>query len=92
MSAASLQSLMTEAQTAIAAGDWATVKTKAQQALALMIAMPNSQGTNGRSMQWSRESCERLIATADAEISASGAASSGGVLGQQRMKFVRTSD
>lgn len=92
MSAASLQTLMSDAQAAIAAGDWATVKTKAQQALALMVSMPNSQSDGGRQLQWSRTDCNRLIAMADAEISAAASAGSGGVFGQQKMTFKRTSD
>lgn len=92
MSAASLQTLMTAAQAAIASGDWATAKSKAQQALALLISMPNTQADGGRSLQWSRDSCNQLIEMADAEIAAAAAAGTGGLFGQQKMKFVRTSD
>jgi len=88
MSAASLQTLMTAAQAAIASGDWATAKSKAQQALALLISMPNTQSDGGRSLQWSRDSCNQLIAMADAEISATAAASSSGLFGQQKMTWV----
>ncbi|MBK8916473.1 MAG: hypothetical protein IPM64_18050 [Phycisphaerales bacterium] len=88
MSAASLQSLMSAAQAAIAAGDWATAKSQAQQALALLISMPNTQSDGGRSLQWSRDSCLQLIAMADAELAAAAAAGSGGALGEQKMNWV----
>lgn len=90
MSAADVRTLMSAASTAIASGDWATAKSKAQQALALLGAMPD--GNKGElTLQWeqARTACNDIIAQANRELVAVNAATAGrGFFGTSRIKNV----
>ena len=89
MSAANVQTLMDAAATAIANADWATAKSKAQQALAHLGAMPN--GDKGDlALDWSqaRSACQEIIGQANREIVAASASSGSGFLGGVRIKNV----
>lgn len=94
MSAATIRSLTTSAQTAIASGDWADAKSYAQQALALMGGM--STGEKGDlQLDWdnARSALNNLIDQANREIAAEAAATAtAGNWGVQRIRPIRPTE
>lgn len=92
MSASTIRTLMASAQSAIASGDWTTARNKAEQALALILAMPDG-ASSSHSMQWDRSAIERFIAKCERNEAVSTQSTAGNSLfGVQKFKYVSPTD
>ena len=80
---------MTTAQAAVGSGDWATAKNHAEQALALMVALPNGE-KDRNVLEWHPEAIQKFIQHCDSrQAEASRATSGNSLFGSQKFKYVR---
>lgn len=92
MSAASIRSLMSDASSAVADGDYQLARTKAHQALALLAAMPRA-AQEGFSQEWSIEGVEKFIEVCEVNLARSQRSDNNNSLfGKQKVRFAETDD
>lgn len=92
MSASTIRTLMAAAQAAIASNDWTTAKGNAEQALALLVSMPDG-ASSSHSQQWNREALERFIKHCEKREVVSVQSSAGNsIFGVQKFKYVSPTD
>jgi len=70
MSVASLNTYRDAALAAIAAGDYASARTAAEQALVVLSTMPNGRA-DANSQEWDREGIQAVITICNRRVAAS---------------------